>query len=240
MFLPMFGAPGQTVIIPFGPRFTRSRNSGFFMSLRSVGLGNMYCPGWTPISIMAPMKPFSSGRLFHSPLCNGETIQIRKLATQTITPETTIGSQSSFKRLMSDSIGVLLWVGTDWESGKCRVASGFQASMLQNEKVCARFTLKTSAVVLQELFELDEIPDLTPRYNIAPSQIIPAVVNDQGHREWRFFQWGLVPSWAKDPSIGQNLINAKAETAAEKPSFRSAFKRRRCLLPADGFYEWCT
>lgn len=112
--------------------------------------------------------------------------------------------------------------------------------MLQNRGVCARFTLKTSAVVLQELFELDEIPELSPRYNIAPSQIIPAVVNDGGHRAWRFFQWGLVPSWAKDPSIGQNLINAKAETAAEKPSFRSAFKRRRCLLPADGFYEWTT
>jgi len=106
--------------------------------------------------------------------------------------------------------------------------------------MCARFTLKTSAVVLQDLFELDEVPELVPRYNIAPSQIIPAVVNDNGHRELRLFQWGLVPSWAKDPSIAQNLINAKCETLAEKPSFRAAFKRRRCLLPADGFFEWLT
>ena len=106
--------------------------------------------------------------------------------------------------------------------------------------MCARFTLKTSAVVLQELFELDEVPELPPRYNIAPSQFIPAVVSEGGSREMRFFQWGLVPSWAKEPSIGQNLINAKAETAHEKPSFRAAFKKRRCLIPADGFYEWTT
>jgi putative SOS response-associated peptidase YedK len=106
--------------------------------------------------------------------------------------------------------------------------------------MCARFTLKTSAVVLQQLFELDEVPEITPRYNIAPSQFIAAVVNHEGRRELRYFKWGLVPSWAKDPSIAQNLINAKAETAAEKPSFRAAFKRRRCLIPADGFFEWCT
>ena len=106
--------------------------------------------------------------------------------------------------------------------------------------MCARFTLKTSAVVLGELFELDDVPDLPPRYNIAPSQIIPAVVNEEGHRQMRFFQWGLVPSWAKDPGIAQNLINARAETAPEKPSFRAAFKRRRCLIPADGFFEWST
>jgi putative SOS response-associated peptidase YedK len=106
--------------------------------------------------------------------------------------------------------------------------------------MCARFTLKSSAIVLQDLFELDEVPELVPRYNIAPSQIIPAIVAPEGHREMRFFQWGLVPSWAKDPSIAPNLINAKSETAPEKPSFRAAFKRRRCLIPADGFYEWTT
>jgi putative SOS response-associated peptidase YedK len=104
--------------------------------------------------------------------------------------------------------------------------------------MCARFTLKSSAVVLQDLFELDEVPELAPRYNIAPAQFVPAIVRSESGRELRFFKWGLVPSWAKDPAIGQNLINAKAETAAEKPSFRSAFKRRRCLLAADGFYEW--
>lgn len=106
--------------------------------------------------------------------------------------------------------------------------------------MCARFTLKTSAVVLQDLFELEDVPELMPRYNIAPSQVVPAVVEENGRREMRFFQWGLIPSWAKDPGIGQNLINARAETAPEKPSFRSAFKRRRCLIPADGFFEWTT
>lgn len=106
--------------------------------------------------------------------------------------------------------------------------------------MCARFTLKTSAVVLQDLFDLEEVPELMPRYNIAPSQIIPAVVKETDAREMRFFQWGLVPSWAKDPSIASSLINARLETAPEKPSFRSAFKRRRCLIPADGFFEWTT
>lgn len=106
--------------------------------------------------------------------------------------------------------------------------------------MCARFTLKSSAVVLESLFELDDVPELTPRYNVAPSQVIPAVAAPEGRRELRFFQWGLVPSWSKDPSIGQKLINARAETAPEKPSFRAAFKRRRCLIPADGFFEWTT
>lgn len=104
--------------------------------------------------------------------------------------------------------------------------------------MCARYTLKTSATVLAELFDLDEVPDLAPRYNIAPTQAVPGVVERGGRRELRMFRWGLIPSWAKDMSIGQKLINARAETLAEKPSFRSAFKRRRCLLPADGFFEW--
>lgn len=106
--------------------------------------------------------------------------------------------------------------------------------------MCARFTLKTSAVVLQDLFDLEEVPELMPRYNIAPSQIVPAVVQEESGRQMRFFQWGLVPLWAKDPSIASSLINARLETAPEKPSFRSAFKRRRCLIPADGFFEWTT
>lgn len=106
--------------------------------------------------------------------------------------------------------------------------------------MCARYTLKSSATVLQEVFELEDVPELQPRYNIAPTQFVPAIVNAEGHRELRYYQWGLVPSWAKDPSISKNLINAKGETLAEKPAFRAAFKRRRCLIPADGFYEWIT
>src|SRR5439155_13144753 len=76
-----------------------------------------------------------------------------------------------------------------------------------------------------------------PRYNIAPSQPI-AVVANSGNNQIEFFRWGLVPSWAKDPSIGNRMINARCETLAEKPMFRAALKRRRCLIPASGFYEW--
>jgi putative SOS response-associated peptidase YedK len=76
-----------------------------------------------------------------------------------------------------------------------------------------------------------------PRYNIAPSQPVAVVAND-GLNKLDFFTWGLIPSWAKDPSIGNRMINARAETLAEKPSFRNAFRRRRCLVLADGFFEW--
>jgi putative SOS response-associated peptidase YedK len=78
---------------------------------------------------------------------------------------------------------------------------------------------------------------MSPRYNIAPTQPVAVIPND-GKRAIDFFTWGLIPSWAKDPSIGSRLINARSETLAEKPSFRSAYRRRRCLILADGFYEW--
>ncbi len=77
----------------------------------------------------------------------------------------------------------------------------------------------------------------SPRYNIAPSQKVPVVLGQTG-REIRLLQWGLIPSWAKDAKIGNRLINARAETLSVKPSFRNAFKQRRCLVPADGFFEW--
>ena len=79
--------------------------------------------------------------------------------------------------------------------------------------------------------------EITPRYNIAPSQQV-AVVPNNGENNVEFFQWGLIPSWAKDPKIGNRMINARAETLAEKPSFRTPYKRRRCLILSDGFYEW--
>lgn len=106
--------------------------------------------------------------------------------------------------------------------------------------MCARYTLKSSASVLQELFDLDDPLDMTPRYNIAPTQAVPGVVAEGGKHVVKWFQWGLVPGWAKDISIGQKLINARCETVHEKPSFRGAFKYRRCLIPADGFIEWST
>jgi putative SOS response-associated peptidase YedK len=106
--------------------------------------------------------------------------------------------------------------------------------------MCGRFTLRTPAGVLIQQFRLQSVPDLSPRYNIAPTQPAPVVRMNagSGERELVLLRWGLVPSWAKDPSIGNRLINARSETIASKPSFRSAFRRRRCLVIADGYYEW--
>jgi len=106
--------------------------------------------------------------------------------------------------------------------------------------MCGRFTLSTSTQTLVRLFELTDVPEIEVRYNIAPTQEIPAVRVSRGKaaRELVRLQWGLVPAWAKDPAMGSKLINARSETVIEKPSFRAAFKSRRCLIPADGFYEW--
>jgi len=104
--------------------------------------------------------------------------------------------------------------------------------------MCGRYTLTADAESIQLAFSLDTVEGWTaPRFNIAPSQQV-AVITDRDPRKLSFMKWGLVPSWAKDPKIGNRMINARSETAAEKPSFRTAFKRRRCLIPADGYYEW--
>ena len=104
--------------------------------------------------------------------------------------------------------------------------------------MCGRYTLTADAESIQLAFNLDTVDGWPqPRFNIAPSQQVPVISNrDSGLLS--FMKWGLVPSWAKDPKIGYRMINARSETAAEKPSFRTAFKRRRCLIPADGYYEW--
>jgi putative SOS response-associated peptidase YedK len=106
--------------------------------------------------------------------------------------------------------------------------------------MCGRFTLKTPVERLSEQFQFPEILPLTPRYNIAPSQDVAVVrrLLDDSERKLALLRWGLIPAWAKDPTKGAQPIKAKAETAADKPMFRDAFKRRRCFLPADGFYEW--
>ena len=122
--------------------------------------------------------------------------------------------------------------------------------------MCGRFSLTTPVEGIRRLFGFSQIPNLPARYNIAPTQ---AVLNVRaakpgkegiappdggngggGMRDAFLARWGLIPSWAKDPSIGAKMINARAETITEKPSFRSAFRRRRCLIPADSFYEWKT
>jgi putative SOS response-associated peptidase YedK len=105
--------------------------------------------------------------------------------------------------------------------------------------MCGRFTLTVDADSIQTQFPwLNEVPiQIAPRYNIAPTQPIAVVPND-GRRTLDHFVWGLIPFWAKDPSIGSRMINARSETLAEKNSFKNPYKRRRCLILADGFYEW--
>jgi len=105
--------------------------------------------------------------------------------------------------------------------------------------MCGRFTLRTSPSEISRFFEV-AIQDLAPRYNIAPTQSIAAirVAPDAQQREFTKLHWGLIPSWAKDRKIGYSTINARAETVDSKPSFRSSFKKRRCLILADGFFEW--
>ena len=105
--------------------------------------------------------------------------------------------------------------------------------------MCGRFTLRASSEELAAFFETNgSAPELRPRYNVAPSQPVAVVRAEGTSRELAMLRWGLIPGWAKDPAIGSRLINARAETAREKPAFRDAFAARRCLIPADGFYEW--
>ena len=107
--------------------------------------------------------------------------------------------------------------------------------------MCGRFVGYRNLDELKEIFPIDRSAcEVTANYNVAPSQKILAIFNHQGQNWLDKFHWGLVPFWAKDPSIGNRMINARAETVAEKPSFKSAFKKRRCLIIADGFYEWKT
>ena len=106
--------------------------------------------------------------------------------------------------------------------------------------MCGRFTSKAKPKEIEKEFnvKVKEENLFKPRYNIAPTQTIPVVLESGGERIVEGFRWGLIPCWAKDESIGNKLINARAETLAEKPSFRDAFRSHRCIVPASGFYEW--
>lgn len=104
--------------------------------------------------------------------------------------------------------------------------------------MCGRFALYSDPLTLAEHFDADALTDWQPHYNIAPSQLIPLVRAEEKTRRIALAQWGLIPSWAKERNIGYSTINARAETVATKPAFRDAFRQRRCLIPADGFYEW--
>lgn len=112
--------------------------------------------------------------------------------------------------------------------------------------MCGRFSLTRPVDAIRKLFGFSQIPNLPARYNIAPTQAVLAVrapnpdVRTETARQALLARWGLIPSWAKDASLASKMINARAETVAEKPAFRAAFRRRRCLIPADGFFEWKT
>jgi len=106
--------------------------------------------------------------------------------------------------------------------------------------MCGRYSLTMAPEALRRLFDFDTTPNLQPRYNVAPTQSLPVLRTTGGGkgRELAMLNWGFIPSWAKEASTGGKMINARSETVAEKPSFRDAFQHRRCLVPADGFYEW--
>lgn len=104
--------------------------------------------------------------------------------------------------------------------------------------MCGRFAFFAPREAIAALFELATVPAIEPRYNIAPTQYAPVVRASEETRELVMLRWGLVPHWAKDVSIGNRMVNARSETLATKPAFRDAFHRRRCLVPANGFYEW--
>jgi putative SOS response-associated peptidase YedK len=106
--------------------------------------------------------------------------------------------------------------------------------------MCGRFVITTPPAALRQVFGYAEQPNFPPRFNIAPTQPVPVVIIENGVRHFRLMRWGLLPAWVKDPKQFSLVINARSETLLEKPAFKNAIKRRRCLIPADGYYEWNT
>jgi putative SOS response-associated peptidase YedK len=104
--------------------------------------------------------------------------------------------------------------------------------------MCGRFVITSPPDALRRIFDYVQQPNFPPRFNISPTQPIPVVIIEQNVRHFRLMRWGLIPAWVKDPRKFTLLINARAETVREKPAFKNAIRRRRCLIPADGYYEW--
>lgn len=104
--------------------------------------------------------------------------------------------------------------------------------------MCGRFTLRTPTESIANLFAGIEFPEIPPNYNVAPTHSVAAIRSQDGQSQFAWLRWGLLPSWARDKKMGARMINARSETVHEKPAYRSAFKKRRCLVLADGFYEW--
>src|SRR6202140_5243065 len=104
--------------------------------------------------------------------------------------------------------------------------------------MCGRYAITSAPEAIRALFAYDELPNFPPRYNVAPTQPIPIVRLPDGKRSYALVRWGFLPAWVKDPRTFSLLINARGESVLHKPAFRNAMRRRRCLIPADGFYEW--
>ena len=104
--------------------------------------------------------------------------------------------------------------------------------------MCGRYAITSAPEALRRLFGYEETPNFPARYNIAPTQPIPVVRRQEGKRRFALVRWGLLPAWVKDPRTFALLINARCEAVTDKPAFRAAMRRRRCLIPADGFYAW--
>lgn len=104
--------------------------------------------------------------------------------------------------------------------------------------MCGRFVITSPPAAIRQVIGYAEQPNFPPRFNIAPTQPVPVVILDRGARHFRLMRWGLVPAWVKDPRKFTLLINARSETVQDKPAFKNAIRRRRCLIPADGYYEW--
>src|SRR5882757_1628438 len=104
--------------------------------------------------------------------------------------------------------------------------------------MCGRFVITSPPAALRQIFGYIDQPNFPPRHNIAPTQPVPVVIIENGVRHFRLMRWGLLPGWVKDPRKFTLLINARSETVLDKPAFKNAVKRRRCLIPADGYYEW--
>src|ERR1044071_10477031 len=106
--------------------------------------------------------------------------------------------------------------------------------------MCGRYCITSAPEAVRALFRYPEQPNFPPRYNVAPTQPVPIVRMDHGQRQFALVRWGLIPAWVKDPKDFALLINARGESVNDKPAFQNAMRRRRCLFPADGFYEWKT
>jgi putative SOS response-associated peptidase YedK len=104
--------------------------------------------------------------------------------------------------------------------------------------MCGRFVITSAPEALRRLFGYIDQPNFPPRYNVAPTQPVPVVIVESGAKQFRLMRWGFIPAWVKDPRGFALLINARAETVLDKPAFKNAIRRRRCLIPADGYYEW--